>query len=132
MLGKGGVQVVENFLAPSRCDELLEQVEKYRAHRELPLIVRRETDRSLYYRVIDGDQVCRFLPQVIQLYSETTHFARQICGLDLAPLENRAASVNINITPVGGEYRWHYDRNAVTGILYLNQVSGGETDVSGL
>jgi hypothetical protein len=30
---------------------------------------------------------------------------------------------------LGGEYRWHYDRNAVTGILYLNQVSGGETEM---
>jgi hypothetical protein len=35
----------------------------------------------------------------------------------------------VNITPVGGEYRWHYDRNAVTGILYLNEVSGGETEM---
>jgi hypothetical protein len=27
------------------------------------------------------------------------------------------------------QYRWHYDRNAVTGILYLNEVSGGETEM---
>lgn len=31
--------------------------------------------------------------------------------------------------PPGGEYRWHYDRNAVTAILYLNEVPGGETEI---
>jgi 2OG-Fe(II) oxygenase superfamily len=129
MLGKGGVHVIENFLAPSQCEELLTDVERYRTDREPPLIVRREPDRSLYYRVIDGEQVYRFLPRVVRFYSETTQVVRQVSGLDLAPLENRAVSVNINITPVGGEYRWHYDRNAVTAILYLNQVSGGETEM---
>jgi hypothetical protein len=34
-----------------------------------------------------------------------------------------------NITPPGGEYRWHYDRNAATAILYLNEVPGGETEM---
>jgi hypothetical protein len=45
MLGKGGVQVIENFLAPSQCDEFLQQVEKYRAHRTSP--DRPERSRSL-------------------------------------------------------------------------------------
>ena len=36
---------------------------------------------------------------------------------------------NVNITPPGGEYRWHYDRNAVTAIVYLNEVPGGETEL---
>jgi hypothetical protein len=129
MLGKGAVRVIEDFLTISRCEELLEVVAKYRVHHDLPLIVRREQDRSLCYRVIDGEQIHRYLPQAEQLYLETAKVVRQVSGLDLAPLENRGASVNVNITPVGGEYRWHYDRNAVTGILYLNQVSGGETEL---
>jgi hypothetical protein len=36
--------------------------------------------------------------------------------------------VNVNITPAGGSYRWHYDRNAVTAVLYLNEVNGGEIE----
>jgi hypothetical protein len=35
----------------------------------------------------------------------------------------------VNLTPAGGEYRWHYDRNAVTAILFLNAVEGGETEM---
>jgi hypothetical protein len=129
MLRKGAVRVIENFLAPLQCEELLEEVGKYRLRHEPPLIVRREQERSLCYRVIDGEQIHRHLPQVEQLYLKTTKVVRQVSGLDLTPLGNRVASINVNITPVGGEYRWHYDRNAVTGILYLNQVSGGETEM---
>jgi hypothetical protein len=36
--------------------------------------------------------------------------------------------VNVNITPSAGTYRWHYDRNAVTVLLYLNEVAGGEIE----
>jgi len=35
---------------------------------------------------------------------------------------------NVNITPPGGAYRWHYDPNAVTAIVYLNEVPGGQTE----
>lgn len=44
-------------------------------------------------------------------------------------MKDPVAGRNINITPPGGEYRWHYDRNAVTAILYLNEVPGGETEI---
>ena len=36
--------------------------------------------------------------------------------------------MNVNITPPGGSYRWHYDRCPVTAMLYLNTVSGGEIE----
>jgi hypothetical protein len=39
------------------------------------------------------------------------------------------AARNINVTPPGGEYRWHYDRNAATAIVYLNEVPGGQTEI---
>ena len=47
----------------------------------------------------------------------------------MAPIEDAVAARNINVTPPGGEYRWHYDRNAVTAIIYLNEVPGGETEI---
>ena len=50
-------------------------------------------------------------------------------SLDLAPLRNRAASVNVNVTQPGGEYRWHYDRNAVTAILYSTSRRRRNRDV---
>ena len=47
----------------------------------------------------------------------------------LQPLSNQTACLNVNFTPAGGEYRWHYDRNAVTAILFLNSVDGGQTEM---
>ena len=33
-----------------------------------------------------------------------------------------------DITQPGGSYRYHYDRNTITAILYLNETDGGETE----
>jgi hypothetical protein len=93
MLDKGAVRVIENFLAPSQCEELLEAVVKYRLRHEPPLIVRRERDRSLCYRVIDGEQIHRHLPQVEQLYLKTAKVVRRVSGLDLTPLGNRVGAL---------------------------------------
>jgi len=43
-------------------------------------------------------------------------------------LDDKKAGVNVNITERGGTYQWHYDRNAVTVLLYLNEVTGGELE----
>jgi hypothetical protein len=53
----------------------------------------------------------------------------QTFGTPLALIDDTRAACNVNITPPGGAYRWHYDRNAVTALLYLNRVAGGETDL---
>jgi hypothetical protein len=55
----------------------------------------------------------------------------RITGLALVPLENERVGCNVNIMGAGNTYRWHYDRNAVTAILYLNEVDGGETECYG-
>jgi hypothetical protein len=44
-------------------------------------------------------------------------------------IDDARAACNVNITPPGGQYRWHYDRNLVTALVYLNGVEGGETDL---
>ncbi|MCL2927255.1 MAG: hypothetical protein O4861_22595 [Trichodesmium sp. St16_bin4-tuft] len=33
---------------------------------------------------------------------------------------------NTNIIEKKGKYPWHYDRNVITALLYLNKVDGGE------
>lgn len=127
-LEREGVEIIEGYLLPAACEELLDEVRAYAAAHELPLIVREDGERALRYKVIDGDAICESLPALTRLYED-------VCGLvqqrdpRLRPLANRTARVNVNLTPPGGEYRWHYDRNAVTAILYLNAVEGGETEM---
>ena len=82
--------------------------------------------------MIDGDKVNVYLPEVKSLYQDVNQVVNLTFGQALAPLTNTKAcpdagrvACNINMTSPGGEYRWHYDRNAITGILYLNEVEGG-------
>ncbi len=92
-------------------------------------VYRKVWGRSLHYFVIDGHQVEQHLPEIWRLYHRVNDVINKACGRTLAPLENRRVGANVNITPHGGEYRWHYDRNAVTAIVYLNEVPGGETEL---
>lgn len=123
-----GIEFVAGFLTAEACAALLDDVARYRTTREPPSIERRQAGRSLRYKVIDGDEIHAHLPRFERLYADVHARVVAACGPRLAPLANRAAAVNVNITPPGGEYRWHYDRNAVTGILFLNRVQGGETE----
>ena len=121
--------VIDSYLPPAECRDLLATIDRFRAEHELPLIHREERDRSLRYFVMDGHAIRRSCPALVGLYARVAETARQTTGLDLVPMRNETANLNVNITPRGGEYRWHYDRNAVTALLYLNSVEGGQIEV---
>lgn len=124
-----GYCVEDGFLTPEECDHFLAHIAQYRAEHEVPEVYRKVRGRSLYYFVIDGHQVEQHLPAIWRLYEHVNEVVNKTCGQVLEPLENQRVGANVNITPPGGEYRWHYDRNAVTAIIYLNEVQGGETEL---
>jgi hypothetical protein len=53
---------------------------------------------------------------------------RKLFGDAIEALADEQVACNVNITQPGGSYRYHYDRNEITAILYLNETSGGETE----
>jgi hypothetical protein len=123
------LEFINSYLSRPECEAILDSIREFRSSHTLPLIHRKTAGRSLRYFVIDGEMVHESLPALVDIYNNIAEIVKQRFGRDLAPLRNRAASVNVNITPPGGEYRWHYDRNRVTAILYLNTVAGGETEM---
>jgi hypothetical protein len=127
-LHQDGAEIRENYLSAGQCEALLQDLESYKAAHELPLIERVDAGRSLRYRVIDGDTILQSLPRVVSLYRDVLALVRQ-SEPQLEPLSNQTAGLNVNFTPPGGEYRWHYDRNSVTAILFLNSVQGGQTEM---
>jgi hypothetical protein len=129
MFNQTGLELIEDLLPQPQCHELLSAINSYRHKYNLPLIFRPRASRSLKYMVIDGDRVHAFLPQLRELYTSVNNLLNKMCPLQLVPLSNRAARINVNIIPPGGEYRWHYDRNAVTAVLFLNEVPGGATEM---
>lgn len=125
---KKGFCVKHDFLTEAECERLLSLVENYRQTHDIPQIQRRSRERSLDYKVIDGLKIKEFLPEIEKLYQNINKTVSEVFGQTLAPLKNEQVGVNINITSPGGEYRWHYDRNKLTAILYLNSIEGGETE----
>ena len=128
-LSEQGCVVVENYLDAAQCKALLESISKYRKDNPLPEIRRPTKGRPLRYKVMDGEAIESNFPFIWDLYNnDVLKLVRKEAGADINLLSNLRVGVNVNImAPQGNTYRWHYDRNAATAILYLNQVEGGET-----
>lgn len=123
-----GYSLIENFLSARECERLLSSIENYRKQADVPEIYRNARGRSLRYRVIDGEKIKQNLPEVLEIYRNVNELVNRITRHNLVPLGSEKVACNINIMNGGGTYRWHYDRNAVTAILYLNDAEGGETE----
>ena len=118
-----------HFLSQSECSSMLESILWLMQNVPVPHVFRKCGERSLNYQVIDGHQIAEHLPAVTRLSRRIQELAQEFSKIPVAPLANPRVAINVNITQPGGEYRWHYDRNAVTAILYLNEVVGGEIEM---
>jgi 2-oxoglutarate-Fe(II)-dependent oxygenase superfamily protein len=126
---KAGVAIQPNFLTAEECETYCASVLALDRTKGLPLIERRVRERSLRYKVVDGLIIADALPDIDGLTRRVEEELKRVCGPGLVPIDDVVAARNINVTPPAGEYRWHYDRNAATAIIYLNDVSGGETEI---
>jgi hypothetical protein len=126
---KEGVAIQPNFLSAAECERHCQSVLALDRAVGLPLIERQVRERSLRYKVVDGRIIAEAIPEIDDLSNRVQAAIDHTCGPGLTPMEDAVAARNINVTPPGGEYRWHYDRNAVTAIIYLNEVPGGETEI---
>jgi len=131
ILESTGHLLIDDFIDNEECRMLLGQIRDYRTHSGLQEINRPMKGRSLRYSVIDGAEIRAHLPSIWKLYlGAANDLVNEVTAGSLEPLLNTRAGVNVNVMPPGrSEYRWHYDRTAVTAILYLNQVEGGETEL---
>ncbi|HKG47865.1 MAG TPA: 2OG-Fe(II) oxygenase [Pyrinomonadaceae bacterium] len=120
--------VRDQFIEEHTVARALDVIEKFRRAVRLPVVSRRSGQRPLVYSVVDGFQILEHLPEIQSLHSKTTRLVRELFGDAIEPLADRQVACNINITQPGGSYRYHYDRNAITAILYLNETGGGETE----
>lgn len=124
-----GYLAVERYADEPTTADLLGSVEAYLADHDLPIIRREHGGRGLCYQVIDGGRVVRDLPGLLDVYEAVNAEVNERLGVHVVPVAEPLARVNVNITPPGGSYRWHYDRNTLTATLYLNGVDGGELEL---
>lgn len=121
--------VVDGFVPVDDCASLLSAIASHLDHRVVPLVHREHGDRPLRYQVVDGLAVERALPTLRSLVAPVRVEAERLTGATLVPVADIAVSLNVNIMPPGGSYRWHYDRNPYTALLYLDTIAGGELEV---
>jgi hypothetical protein len=126
---KEGVVIQPHFLSAEECERHCQSVLALDRAIGLPLIERQVRERSLRYKVVDGRRIAEALPEIDDLTTRVEEALNRTCGPGLLPIDDVVAARNINVTPPGGEYRWHYDRNAATAIIYLNEVAGGQTEI---
>jgi hypothetical protein len=126
---KTGAVLRHGWLSSSDCDRYAESVRELDRNQGLPLVERATRGRSLRYKVVDGRRIADAINDIDALNERVQAELEKVCGMRLQPISDAVAARNVNVTPPGGEYRWHYDRNAVTAIVYLNEVEGGETEM---
>jgi len=119
--------VIRQYLDGARCSSVLREIETYRQSHHIAEIKRQCGERSLDYGVIDGIKVREHLPIVTGIGAEVQREIENRLNVKIRPITERAA-INVNVTRTRGEYRWHYDRNDISALLYLNSVSGGELE----
>lgn len=127
-LEQSGYLVIENFFNDQQCLDILALIEDYKQKHTVQKVYRFLKERSLFYYVINGEQVERNLPEIWQIYQDINQLVNRLSRKKLIPLRSKLATANVNIVPPDGEYRWHYDRNAVTALLFLNNFFAGELE----
>ena len=120
--------IKDQFIDARTAARALDVIEKFRSEFPLPIVSRPSGQRPLVYSVVDGFQILEYLPEIGALHRKSTQLVKELFGDSIEPLADQQVACNINITQPGGSYRYHYDRNAITAILYLNETSGGETE----
>jgi hypothetical protein len=131
VLHEQGYAVIEQFLPDGECQEVLQSIEDYRKDEKLiqvdhQALLIRATKKFL---TLNGQDIDENLPAVRELYTRINEVVNAATGKIYHPLENRAIGLSINITPPGGQFGWHYDRNEITAILYLNEVEEGQLEL---
>jgi hypothetical protein len=128
-VARDGYALAQAIAERGECVRLADAIGRYAAEHALPLIERTCSDRALRYSVIDGEAIAQSLPEIAAIFEDMRRALVAATGRDVAPLADIRAAINVNITPPGGEYRWHYDRNPLTAIVYLNSVEGGDIEL---
>jgi hypothetical protein len=124
-----GFAIDDTFLTPAESRAHSEHIAAYLSEWKLPLIERRAGSRPLHYRVIEGNEITAHLPGLRTLAERVRCTVAGISPACAHFVASESRAVNVNVLEPGGSYLWHYDRNAVTGIVYLNVVAGGEMEM---
>ena len=122
---RDGFLVMDSFLAPHECTAIIAAVDELNGLDRLIRVDRAGRTSISRFATINGTELEESIPRVAELYAEIRDFVRKVVSESLTPLENKSIGVSINVTAPGQQFAMHYDRNAVTAVIYLNTVERG-------
>ena len=124
---RDGYLIVDEFLSLSEIDSILESVKDY-VNKGGPVLQvdRKDLIATQVFKTIVGDDCERNVALFSHLWRERIlDLTRKLVPFDLVPLNDASIGINVNITERSGQISYHYDRNEVTAILYLQECAGG-------
>jgi len=122
-----GYVVIDDFLSSSEIRQILDSIEAYQAAgREVVQVDQKSLIRTQIFKTIVGDDCEQHIALFRDLWrNRILELSKQLAGAHLLPLNDSAIGLNCNITERSGVLSFHYDRNEVTGVLYIQECRGG-------
>src|SRR5215204_708939 len=123
-----GYAFIKDYLSPDDCRVILDSIQEFRRTRSLIEVNRSSIIELKHFLTINGNDVEEHIDRGKDLYLDVNQFINKTSQIEYVPVDSKEIGLSINITPPGGQFSWHYDRNEVTVVLYLNGVDGGEME----
>lgn len=124
-LRRDGYVLVEDYLPREEGETLLAAI---RAVPPRVQVDRRGVFGRLRFDTFNGAEAEAAVPALTGLYARVNDLVDTLTGARFAPLDDRRIGLSVNITPPGGQFSFHYDRNEITAVLYLSSVEGGQME----
>lgn len=107
------------------CDAVLRSVRSTKF-----IVVDNPQDREVTrFYTKNGDSLIAVCPEVLEIERGLLDWINAIGDQDYVALDNRSIGVSLNVTPPGGGFGTHPDRNEITIILFLNDLGSGALHV---
>lgn len=117
---------IENGLNDDVPDQLLSDLE-HKTYLKVESPAGRRGVTTFYSK--NGANLLAASPMIPSLEKELIELTNWLSGITYEALDNRSIGASVNITPAGGGFGTHFDRQEVSVIAYLNKVEGGELDL---
>jgi hypothetical protein len=81
------------------------------------------------FLTLNGNELIQRAPWLMDAYRSFADTLSQLTSDTYLPLDNLRVGLSLNYTLPGGSFVPHFDRNAITVSLYLNEVAHGELSI---
>jgi hypothetical protein len=115
------IVVVPRSVSVDTCEAVLRSIKSSK----LIIVDEPQAREVTRFYTINGDRLIAACPEVVEIERCLLEWINYISGDSYISLDNRAIGISLNVTPPGGGFGTHLDRNAVTIVLYLNDADGG-------